>query len=89
VGHPLLFEQLPVKTGSGVKTRSGVKTGLDFAGKKSEKVALTEGKSSATAPLTKHQKQAFPEIAKTGCTVCGKGKPGFPGGTKFPLLKFK
>ncbi len=48
---------------------------------------LTEAKSSARAPLTKNQSKAFSEIEKTGATVVGKGKPGFPGGTKIPPTK--
>jgi RHS repeat-associated protein len=70
-----------------VKTESGVKTKLDFAGKESGQTVLTEAKGSATAPFTPNQTKAFPEIQKTGCTVCGKGKPGFPGGTKIPPTK--
>jgi hypothetical protein len=81
--QPGVVEQLTVKTESGVKTR------LDFAGKESGNVALTEAKGSATARLTTKQAKAFPEIEKTGCTVCGKGKPGFPGGTKIPPTKVK
>ncbi|AZD60313.1 hemagglutinin/hemolysin-related protein [Pseudomonas chlororaphis subsp. aurantiaca] len=34
--------------------------------------------------MTKNQKKAFPEVEKTGATVVGKGKPGFPGGTTIP-----
>jgi len=48
---------------------------------------LTEAKSSATAPLTANQTKAFPEIEKTGATVKGAGKPGFPGGTQIPPTK--
>lgn len=69
-----------------VKTQSGVKTRLDAAGRdaNSGAVKLTEAKSSPTAPLTKNQKAAHPEIAATGATVVGQGKPGFKGGTKIP-----
>ncbi len=75
-----VVEQLTVKTQSGTKTR------IDIAGmhKETNQPVLTEAKSSQTAPLTKAQKKAFPEIAKTGAVVVGKGKPGFPGGTKIP-----
>jgi filamentous hemagglutinin len=45
---------------------------------------LKEAKSSATAPLTKAQQAAHPEIAQKGATVAGKNKPGYPGGTKIP-----
>jgi len=69
-----------------VKTESGVKTRLDAVGMDSTTGAakLTEAKSSATAPLTRNQKAAHPEIAQSGATVVGQGKPGVPGGTKIP-----
>ena len=68
-----------------VKTQSGTKTRLDAAGRAAGgDVALTEAKSSATARLTPKQKAAFPEIATSGATVVGRGKPGFPGGTEIP-----
>ncbi|EPW3854497.1 hypothetical protein QZJ98_13645 [Acinetobacter baumannii] len=43
-----------------------------------------ECKASETAPLTKNQTKAFPEISKSGATIVGKGKDGFSGGTKIP-----
>lgn len=69
-----------------VKTQDGVRTRLDVAGKipATGQPKLTEAKASDSAPLTKNQRKAFPEIAKTGATVVGKGKPGWPGGTKIP-----
>ncbi len=68
-----------------VRTQSGVRTRLDALGRDSGGVIrCTECKSSATAPLTKKQSAAFPEIETTGATVVGKGKPGFPGGTIIP-----
>jgi hypothetical protein len=68
-----------------VKTDSGVKTRLDMMGRDTDgEISCVECKSSDTAPLTKNQKAAFPEIEKTGATVVGKGKPGFPGGTRIP-----
>jgi hypothetical protein len=71
-----------------LKTESGVKTVMDVVSKDaSGKTALTEAKSSATAKLTPAQRAAHPEIAQTGATVAGKGKPGFPGGTKIPPTK--
>ncbi|MGE5329369.1 MAG: pre-toxin TG domain-containing protein [Deltaproteobacteria bacterium] len=72
-----------------VKTESGVKTKLDLLGidKKAGDVKITESKSSLTAPLTKNQKKAFPEIEQKGATVVGKGKPPFKGGTKIPPTK--
>lgn len=69
-----------------VRTESGVRTRLDAVGTDASTgaVKLTEAKSSATAPLTKNQKAALPEIAESGATVVGQGKPGVPGGTKIP-----
>jgi len=55
--------------------------------KKTGEVKLTEAKSSETAPLTKNQKLAFPEIERSGATVVGKGKPPFTGGTKIKPTK--
>lgn len=68
-----------------LKTDSGVRTRIDMMGRDTDgEISCVECKSSDTAPLTKNQKAAFPEIEKTGATVVGKGKPGFPGGTKIP-----
>lgn len=69
-----------------IKTNSGTKTKIDIVGKDptTAKIKLTEAKSSATAPLTKNQAKAFPEIEQSGGTIVGKGKPGYPGGTKIP-----
>jgi RHS repeat-associated protein len=69
-----------------VKTKTGTKTILDLIGKEKNTgtVVIQEAKSSATAPLTKAQKAAFPEIESSGAVVVGKGKPGFPGGTIIP-----
>ena len=55
-----------------LKTKSGTRTRIDIGGKDSKgNCLLVECKSSATAPLTKNQKKAFPEIEKTGATVVG------------------
>lgn len=68
-----------------VKTDTGVRTRIDMMGRDADgTVSCVECKSSETAPLTRNQKLGFPEIEKTGATVVGKGKPGFPGGTKIP-----
>ncbi|CAI8898792.1 Pyocin [Pseudomonas sp. IT-194MI4] len=73
-----------------VKTDSGVKTRIDMMGRDTDgEISCVECKSSDTAPLTKNQKTAFPEIEKTGATVVGKGKPGFPGGTKIPPTRIE
>ena len=71
-----------------LKTDSGIKTRPDFVGvDKNGKLLCIECKSSPTAPLTKNQKKAFPEIEKNGATVVGKGTPEFPAGTRFPPTK--
>jgi RHS repeat-associated protein len=68
-----------------VKTQSGVPTQIDVVSTNpTGNVVLQEAKSSATAPLTRNQAAAHPEIAKTGATVVGKGKPPYVGGTKIP-----
>lgn len=73
-----------------VKTQSGVRTRLDFLTKdKNGNIGCVECKSSPTAPLTRNQKQAFPEIGQSGATVVGKGKPGFPNGTYIPPSEIK
>lgn len=72
-----------------VKTESGVKTRLDAIGanKQTGKVEIVEAKASKTAPLTRNQAEAHPEIAKSGATVVGKGKEPYVGGTKIPATK--
>ncbi|ORM45331.1 pyocin [Pseudomonas chlororaphis subsp. chlororaphis] len=71
-----------------VKTDSGVRTRIDMMGRNADgEISCVECKSSEIAPLTKNQKKAFPEIEKTGATVVGKGKPGFPGGTTIPSTR--
>ncbi|WP_260377033.1 two-partner secretion domain-containing protein [Neisseria meningitidis] len=52
-----------------VKTKSGVKTRLDIISKEGGLDVCTECKASITAPLTKNQKKAFPEIERTGATA--------------------
>jgi len=69
-----------------IETESGVRTRLDFLtlDPLTGDVSCVECKASSTAPLTTNQKLAFPEIAQSGGTVVGAGKPGFPGGTSIP-----
>lgn len=68
-----------------VKTESGTRTRLDMIGRdKNGDINCVECKASDTAPLTRNQKKAFPEIERSGGTILGKGKPGFPGGTVIP-----
>jgi RHS repeat-associated protein len=73
-----------------VKTQSGVKTVIDVVSKNSSGATnLQEAKSSATARLTPNQAAGHPEIQNSGATVVGRGKPGFPGGTKIPPTPVK
>jgi len=68
-----------------IKTESGTRTRLDMIGRDSNgDIACVECKASDTAPLTRNQKQAFPELEQSGGVIVGKGKPGFPGGTVLP-----
>ena len=70
------------------KTKSGVRTRFDMLGRDTEgNISCIECKSSETAPLTRNQKLAYPEIEESGAIVVGKGKPGFPGGTVIPPTK--
>ena len=76
---PDVVKQITVKTDSGTRTR------IDLIGTdKSGKIVCIECKASDTAPLTKNQKKAFPEISESGATIVGKGKDSFSGGTKIP-----
>lgn len=71
-----------------VKTQSGTRTRIDLMGRDANgNIVCTECKASATAPLTKNQRAAFPEMQQTGGVVVGKGKQGFPGGTQIPPTK--
>ena len=48
---------------------------------------LTDGKASATAPLTPNQAIVYPELEVHGGTVVGNGKPPYLGGTVIPPTK--
>jgi hypothetical protein len=78
--HVDVVEQLTIKTRSGARTR------IDVAARNPETgaIVLKEAKSSASAPLRRNQKAAFPEVLESGGVVAGQGKPGFPGGTTIP-----
>jgi hypothetical protein len=68
-----------------IKTESGTRTRLDMIGRDANgDIACVECKASETAPLTRNQKRAFPELEQTGGRIMGKGKPGFPGGSQIP-----
>ncbi|TPV43788.1 WXG100 family type VII secretion target [Bacillus dicomae] len=74
-----------------LQTPSGVRTRVDIASKNLEtsEVHLTELKSSLTAPLTKNQKLAFPEIEKHGAIIKSRNKPPFDYLEVIPPTKVK
>lgn len=68
-----------------VRTPGGFRTRLDWVTKDgSGTIGCVECKSSATAPLTRGQRLAHPDLGQSGAVVVGKGKPGIPGGTVIP-----
>ena len=72
-----------------VETPSGVRTILDFVIKENGIDICIECKSSATAPLTKNQKIAFPEIKEKGAIVISSDKEGYPKGTLIQPTEIK
>ncbi|MGB7604160.1 MAG: hypothetical protein WBL93_01660 [Lutisporaceae bacterium] len=74
-----------------IKSKSGTKTRLDDIGvnKETGKIVIEEYKASPTAPLTKNQKMAHPDIEINGGTVVGKGKQPFIKGTEIPLKRLR
>lgn len=77
-----------------IQTPGGVRTRVDsIARTKYGKIIIQESKASATAPLTKNQIKAFPEILKSGGIVKGTGKGIFtngfviPPGTKVQIIR--
>ncbi|PGL35937.1 type VII secretion protein [Bacillus cereus] len=65
-----------------------VRTRIDIGGKDANgKIDLVELKSSPTAPLTKNQKKAFPEIAESGAIVKSRNKPPFEHLEEIPPTK--
>lgn len=72
-----------------LRTHGGNRTRADFLSKDKSTgtIKVTEAKSSETAPLTSRQTTTHPEIEEYGATVVGKGKPGYPPGTKIPPTK--
>ena len=67
--------------GNGTDVRTRVDALTDD---KDDNIVLTELKGSETAPLTKNQKPALPDVAQNGGVVVRRGKPGFQGGTEIP-----
>jgi|TARA_R110001599_G_scaffold150929_3_gene335326 RHS repeat-associated protein len=78
-------EQLTIEAPDGTRTK------VDFAQNNNGNVSLIEAKGSSTAPLTKNQRAAHPQIHESGGTVRGnKGDViGLPAGTKIPPTKVK
>ncbi|MGE8359564.1 hypothetical protein [Pseudomonas sp.] len=75
-----------VETEITIKAADGTKTRVDAIGidKETKAISIQEYKSSETAPLTKNQEAAFPQIEEGGGEIVGKGKGIFTGGTKVP-----
>jgi len=75
-----------VETEITIKTADGTRTRVDAIGidKDTQSISIQEYKSSETAPLTKNQEAAFPQIEESGGEIVGKGKGIFTGGTKVP-----
>ena len=69
-----------------VETPNGVRTRLDFLARDpvTGEIIGIECKGSATARVTRGQRQAHQEILRDGATIVGEGKPGFPGGMRIP-----
>ena len=68
-----------------IETPSGTRTRVDYiAQDKNGNLIIREFKSSQTAPLTKNQANAFPEIFESGGVVKGTGKGIFSGGFSVP-----
>lgn len=80
--------QITIETSNGTRTRVD-QIGLD----KNGNVVIHEIKASGTAPLTKNQAMAFPEIFESGGVVKGAGKGIFsngfviPPGTKVTIIR--
>ena len=83
--HRLFRSYGRVRPTSPHKTESGTRTRLDMIGRYANgDIACVECKASDTAPLTRNQKRAFPEIEQSRGRIMGKGKHGFPGATQIP-----
>jgi hypothetical protein len=69
-----------------VQLPSGRLLRLDFVTREptTGEIGCIECKVSPTAQLRQNQALGFPELEQAGAMVVGKGKPGFPGGTKIP-----
>jgi len=72
-----------------IQAADGTRTRVDWAQNNNGVPSLTEAKGSQTAPLTKAQSTAHPQIETSGGTVRGnKGAGiGLPAGTKIPPTK--
>ncbi|WP_406844821.1 DUF6443 domain-containing protein [Flavobacterium soyae] len=80
-GGNQVASQVTIEAADGTRTRPDFVT-VDAEGT----IGITEAKSSATAPLTKNQKSAFPQIELGGGTIIGNNgnSIGLPAGTQIP-----
>ena len=69
-----------------LRTKQGTRIRVDAIGieKETDRIVIYEYKSSASARLTKNQKQGFPQLYLDGGVIAGKGKGYFHGGLKIP-----
>jgi hypothetical protein len=69
-----------------IVTSNGHRTRVDFVTRdpKTGEIRLIEAKASQRAGLRRNQPIAHDDIFKSGGVIVGKGKPGFPGGTRIP-----
>ena len=69
-----------------LRTKQGTRIRVDAIGleKETDRIVIYEYKSSASARLTKNQKQGFPQLYLDGGAIAGKGKGYFHGGLKIP-----
>ena len=74
-----------------IKAKDGTRTRVDAIGedKKTGEIVIQEYKSSESAPMTKNQKVAFPQIEESGGEVVGKGKGNYADGTQIPPTKIE
>jgi hypothetical protein len=80
--------QRDIRTQISVKSNgpSGLRVRLDALGTdvSDGQLKMTDGKNSATAPLTVNQAIVYPELELFGGVVVGKGKAPYIGGTQIP-----
>ncbi len=68
-----------------IRAEDGTNTRIDIITREADgTIRCIECKASETAPLTRNQGNAFPQIEVSGGEIRGAGKPGFEGGMEIP-----